>query len=127
MCSRAVIVDLNPILPALQEKLSDLESYSIDLDTLLQMGVTYVENENEVDEGLENMASRIVEEAWSFGEPDETEVDRLVEGALIVGNFLHETFREAGVYDADGSLGPLHFDRYRGRRGTDAIFVSDEE
>ncbi|MFL9999142.1 hypothetical protein PQR34_47980 [Paraburkholderia sediminicola] len=124
MDTRAVIVDLKPIIGPVQELLNDLEEYSLDMDTVLEMAVSYIEDEGTADEGIEAMAATLMEDAYSFGEPNEEELDKLIKGSVMVGEYLREVFVASGVYDETGSLGRLSFDRYRGPDCCDAVFVS---
>lgn len=128
MATNAYVVDLRPVLDEVQSKLADLTEGAMDLDTVLTLATHYVNDQNDIEEGLDAMASQIEESAYeSLGEPCQDDIDIVVDAATTVGRYLHDTFTLMGVYDEDGSLGTMGFDRLRGLRGTDAIFVKETD
>lgn len=123
--SRAVIVDLHEILPTIDGLIDGLHKHDFQLDWTLDLAARYVGSIHYLGQGLSAFAEQTREDLWSEdGDPDTAEIERIVEGRLLVASHLHHVFMDAGLYDKEGSLELLEFNGYRGPSQRDAVFVS---
>ncbi|MFL9999141.1 hypothetical protein PQR34_47975 [Paraburkholderia sediminicola] len=125
MESRIIVVDLAPILGPLNDLVGYLDKYDFDLDVMLDRCSGYLEYNDMLTVGLSAMAESIRGDLWDHGDPDWLEIERVIDGSLLVGQHVFDVFCQAGLYDESGWAGQLAFQRLRGRNNRDAIFISD--
>lgn len=120
-----LLVDFCDVAPAFKEAVSGMTEAEWDQDEIMEMLITYLDDETLGEQGLDAYTERIWEDHMIAGCPRDGQM--LIEGAMILGNHLYDTLKRAGVYDAQGWLGGLHFDSWRGHHQTCAVFKRDPD
>jgi hypothetical protein len=120
-----LLVDFHETMPVFREIVEQMHECESDEDEVMEMLITYLDSLELVDQGLDAYAERIWEDHMIAGCPQDGA--RLIEGAMMLGNHLFDVLKRADVYDAEGWLGGLHFEGWRGRNKTVAVFKRDPE
>ena len=123
MAVDVLLVEFGGVVPAFKEAVSGMSEVEYDEDEIMEMLITYLDDDKLAEHGLEAYTERIWEDHMIAGCPRDGE--KMIEGALMLGNHLLDVLRRAGVYDKDGWLGGLHFDHWRGHQRTCAVFKRD--
>jgi hypothetical protein len=125
MATNVLIVDFHETMPYAKEMFRLMSQFEHDEDEIMECLISYLSDECLADQGLDAYTERITEEHALLG--SRTDGELMAAGALALGQQLYETLKRARVYDNDGWTGALHFDGWRDRNRTVAIFKRDPE
>lgn len=121
---KKVLVDLRPILPALNLLTHQLDDIDFDAEYILDQCLHFIEDLSLKEHGLDALVEEMVRQiANSTRDPTYEDIERFKEHLLFVANYLVEIFTMAGVYRKDQSLGWMQFDKFKGSRQQEASFT----
>ena len=110
MIPQRILVDFTEIQPCFLAEARQMTQTEYDLEVILNLIVSYVEDAEHVECGLDNLTERILEDHGAIGCTKDGE--HLATGIMILGHYLVEIFKLARAYDEEGTLGQLYFEKW---------------
>jgi hypothetical protein len=112
-------------MPYAKELFGLMTQFEYNEDEIMELLITYLDDEQLGEFGLDSYTERIVEDHTLLGSRDDGVL--MAAGTMALGQQLFDTMKRAQVYGQDGWLGGLHFDHWRDRNRTVAVFKRDPE
>lgn len=125
MATDVLVVDFHETMPYAKELFEMMGEFEHDEDEIMELLITYLDDEKLGEIGLDAYAERIVEDHAMQGSREDGVL--MAAGAMVLGQHLFDVLKRARVYDQAGWIGGLHFEGWRDRNRTVAVFKRDPE
>lgn len=123
--TEVLVVDFHETMPYAKELFGLMSQFEHDEDEIMELLITYLDDEQLGEAGLDAYTERIVEDHAMQGSRDDGVL--MAAGAMVLGQHLFDVLKRAHVYDQDGWNGGLHFEGWRDRNRTVAVFKRNPE
>lgn len=120
-----LLVDFHETMPYARAMFAAMSECEHDTDEIMELLITYLDCRSLGEQGLDAYTERIIEDHALADARNDGEL--MAAGALALGQQLFDTLKRCNVYDKDGWLGGLHFDGWRDRNQTVAVFTRDPD